>query len=97
VATATPAPTAWDAITAAYVGPDANPSDAELRASFTAIMMAANEIVMATGYTTDETARAQAIFDAAADAHDALGAGDGETLAVRWKSLDTFVALLRNQ
>ena len=95
--TAAPASTAWAAIVDAYVGPDANPTDADLRASFTAIMEAANEIVMAPDASAEDAARAQAIFDAAADAHEALGAGDDDTLAARWKSLDTFVALLRNQ
>lgn len=92
----TPAPSPWAAIVAAYVGPDASPSDAELRQSFTAIMTAANEIVMAPGASAEDVDRAQAIFDAAAGAHDALAVGDGDALAMRWRSLDTFVALLRN-
>ena len=89
--------TPWSKIVDAYVGPDGNPDNAVVRQSFTAIMTAANEVVMdKASYTPDETARAQAIFDAAADAHDALMVGDGAKLAARWKSLDTFVALLKN-
>ncbi len=91
----TPTPSRWQQISAAYRGPDGSPTDAELRQSFLDIMSIANEIVMDSASTPEEQQQAQVIFDAAADAHDAMIANDDATLAERWKSLDTFVALLR--
>lgn len=97
-ATPTPAPaSAWAAIVAAYVGPDGQPSDQALRESFVKIMGIADTVVQnRENYTADERARAQAIFDAAANAHAAITGGDYDLLAVQWQSLGRFVAWLQD-